>query len=674
MDLALDLEGKLERLQLPTSRVLMPIFEAVMNSVQSIKFNDAIAPSQGRIRVLLQREATQIALDKTDGTPAKITGVTIVDNGAGFTSVNFRSFNRSESLHKAAIGGKGVGRFLWLKAYSSARISSRYIAADGKWVERSFSFAPKTGIAGGEIESQSDGATFETSVQLIQQKKEYAEAFPIEVYDVAIATIEHFMLLLLNGSAPRIEITDGTTTHDLQSIFEAEYKPLSTADTLAVSGQSFTLHHVRLYSGRAPAHRIRYCAHDRQVTSDDLRKRLGLPARLSDERGEFVWSTYAEGKYLDNSVDYVRHRFNIDREGENESGHLPSASLNWEQIQDATVAKVRERLRPFTAALNEAKKKRAIDYIHQCAPRFLALVPFLDRHVEDMKPNITDRELDEALSGVYYAEEARIREAGRKLRGAAKNGDDIDKRLVAHQEYLANVNHFGKAALAQYVAYRKVVLDFLGECLSIKDGAYQNEERVHDLIMPRRTTSEEPGFIGQNLWLVDERLVFHEFLVSDKEFTWRDPKTKRANKRLPDVFVKMAAFSDELPDRAASSIVLIEFKKPCRTEYTDNENPIQQVMDYAKLLRSGTVKDPRGRPIDWASDVPMYAYVLCDLTEKVRGYADLHQLRPTPDRLGFFGYMHNENYKLYIEVISYRKLQQDAERRNKVFFEKAGLV
>lgn len=672
MDLTLDLAGKLERLQLSPSRALMPVFEAVMNSIQAIKANSAIAHKNGLIRIILERDARQATANIPDPPPAKVVNCTVIDNGIGFTLQNYDAFKAAESLNKSAIGGKGVGRFLWLKAYEAARIHSRYSVDRRQWVERSFSFDPKNAILGGDVELPSKGKTFETSVKLTQQKDVYADHFPLEVYDVAIAMIEHFLLLLLNGSAPRIEITDGGTTYELRRLFEEEYKSSTKADKIDVDGHAFVLHHVRLYPHKAAEHRLRYCAHDRQVTTEELKKRLGLPVRLRDERGDFVWSTYVEGEYLDANVDHVRHRFNIDREGENE--HLRSVSLRWERIQEAALANVRERLRPLTLSLNAAKKKRAVDYIHKYAPRFLALVPFLDRHIEGMKPNISDRELDEALSGIYYAEETKIREVGRKLRGAAKNGEDIDKRLKAHQEYLQNVNHFGKAALAQYVVYRKVVLDFLTECLSLKDGKYQNEERVHDLIMPRRSTSEEAAFNAQNLWLVDERLVFHEFLVSDKEFTFKAPGAKRRGKKLPDILVQMAAFSDDLPDRAASSVVLLEFKKPCRTEYADDEDPILQVMEYARLLRTGIVKDPLGRPIDWAADIPMYAYVLCDITGKIRGYADLHQLHKTPDNLGFFGYMQNEKYKLYVEVISYRKLQQDAARRNKVFFEKAGLL
>jgi hypothetical protein len=38
-----------------------------------------------------------------------------------------------------------------------------------------------------------------------------------------------------------------------------------------------------------------------------------------------------------------------------------------------------------------------------------------------------------------------------------------------------------------------------------------------------------------------------------------------------------------------SSVVLIEFKRPLRDDYTDEDNPITQVYEYAELINSGLV-------------------------------------------------------------------------------------
>jgi hypothetical protein len=63
--------------------------------------------------------------------------------------------------------------------------------------------------------------------------------------------------------------------------------------------------------------------------------------------------------------------------------------------------------------------------------------------------------------------------------------------------------------------------------------------------------------------------------------------------------------------------------------------------------------------------------VIYDITPTLREWARMFELQDTPDSLGFFGY--KRAFSAYFEVISYSKLVSDAEKRNKVFFQKLGL-
>src|SRR3954451_15040205 len=74
-----------------------------------------------------------------------ITGFNITDNGIGFNEANYDSFETSDSIHKQALGGKGVGRFLWLKAFEGVEIESVY-AANEQRMKRRFAFNTKDGI------------------------------------------------------------------------------------------------------------------------------------------------------------------------------------------------------------------------------------------------------------------------------------------------------------------------------------------------------------------------------------------------------------------------------------------------------------------------------------------------------------------------------------------------
>ena len=50
-------------------------------------------------------------------TDSKELHITITDNGCGFDEKNFSSFTTADSRFKESKGAKGVGRFIWLKAF-----------------------------------------------------------------------------------------------------------------------------------------------------------------------------------------------------------------------------------------------------------------------------------------------------------------------------------------------------------------------------------------------------------------------------------------------------------------------------------------------------------------------------------------------------------------------------
>src|SRR5258706_9548534 len=100
------------------------MFEAVMNSVQSIQ--DAPRSSRGhKITIEIERDL-ELALQDS----ARINAFKISDTGIGLNDDNFDSFNTSYSEYKAARGGKGLGRFIWLKAFERVEIDSVFVAPD----------------------------------------------------------------------------------------------------------------------------------------------------------------------------------------------------------------------------------------------------------------------------------------------------------------------------------------------------------------------------------------------------------------------------------------------------------------------------------------------------------------------------------------------------------------
>src|SRR3954454_25166176 len=112
--------------QLPKWKPLLPLFEAVMNSFQAIR-DAKRKQGTGKIRTVIEREATLLRDE-----PAPVRSFTIIDNGVGLNDLNIDSFNESYSEHKLSLGGKGLGRFTWLKAFERVEIESAFAEGDAK--------------------------------------------------------------------------------------------------------------------------------------------------------------------------------------------------------------------------------------------------------------------------------------------------------------------------------------------------------------------------------------------------------------------------------------------------------------------------------------------------------------------------------------------------------------
>src|ERR1700722_9321001 len=130
-----NLRSQVRQTPLPKWKPWIPLFEAVMNSFQAIR--DAKKPAgAGRILVEIEREDSLIADDDSP-----LQAVRITDNGIGMDDDNFDSFNTSFSDHKEGEGGKGLGRFTWLKAFERVEVDSTFFAPEtGLPVTRNFVF------------------------------------------------------------------------------------------------------------------------------------------------------------------------------------------------------------------------------------------------------------------------------------------------------------------------------------------------------------------------------------------------------------------------------------------------------------------------------------------------------------------------------------------------------
>jgi hypothetical protein len=163
-----DLAGKIKNTTLPHHKALLPMFEAVVNSFQAIEDSGGALVSPA-IQVIVRRDPVLEGLE----IEGEVNGFTIIDNGIGFNDLNLDSFFTSDTQHKVNKGGKGLGRFIWLKAFDRARIQSHF-AVNGHIRSRAFEFTlngeQPLGAASVSQETQP-----RTQVELLDLKSPYKE-------------------------------------------------------------------------------------------------------------------------------------------------------------------------------------------------------------------------------------------------------------------------------------------------------------------------------------------------------------------------------------------------------------------------------------------------------------------------------------------------------------------
>jgi hypothetical protein len=242
--------------------------------------------------------------------------------------------------------------------------------------------------------------------------------------------------------------------------------------------------------------------------------------------------------------------------------------------------------------------------------------------------------------------------------------DEFNER---HQELYTKIIEVGNSKLSEYVIHRKLVIDLFDKLLKKK----ATERAIHSLIFPLQTLSDDISFEDHNLWMIDEKLSYHKYLASDKQFTKIKPVDSDSQDR-PDIIIFNKPFAFANNDKPYDSIVLIEFKRPMRDDYTDDENPILQVNKYAREIINSEVRDKYGREFDLGKNTPIYAYIICDLTRKLKSYATDAGYKLSPDSAGYFFF--NENYNMYVEIMSFDKILRNSKATNRVLFEKLNLV
>lgn len=268
----------------------------------------------------------------------------------------------------------------------------------------------------------------------------------------------------------------------------------------------------------------------------------------------------------------------------------------------------------------------------------------------------------------------KIRAVLARLKGGEANAESFFNTVIEAGKAIEDAE---QRSLAEYIVRRKVVLDFIEILLQkvrddTRDSSYQREDVLHSFICPLRVNTidgskkVEPA-ASHDLWIVDERLTFAQYFSSDTEFSALSAATDSQDR--PDVLI-FDHVHGLRQTKDPSKVLLVEFKRPGRTSYADDENPQMQVERYVKRLLSGTLTDVKGRPIQLGSDTVFYCFVVADIVGKLDDWTFTWQ-RTADGRGRFIQPQHG--FKGSIEIVGWDTLLQDARDRNQAFFDKVGI-
>jgi hypothetical protein len=662
-----DVLGRVRNINLRPSKPLLPLFEALANSFDTI---ESAENTKGQIEIIVHRDTTSL-LTKEDRTAPDIVGFEISDNGIGFTDDNLKSFQTSDTTFKIKRGGKGVGRFLWLAAFENVEIESHYLDS-GHMKHRRFLFVPKGDGVENLDTSSSDRKERLTKVKLINYKDKYTKTCPKKPETIAAYIVEHFLSYFFRDNCPSIILRDTGSDNilNLNNIFEQEMAVNSKLDAYRIKSQDFLMRHVKLYSSHATDHYIHYCAYDRVVKSEKITGRLpGLVKRLQDEGGQlFIYAAYVEAEALNTCVNSERTDFNI---AEDLHELLPD-EIVWSEIKKASIEQSDTFLKTFTEPVTKKIKERLDEFVETDGPMYRPIMLHIVDKIAIYDPEIKNDDLDLKMYEAYQSLQLRAKAEGKNLMKDIESETDFEDYDNKLKEYFDLVTALNSSDLARYVCHRRAVLDFLYKQLTIKDsGKYRTEDRIHDIIFPRGSTSAEVEFDKHNLWLIDEKLAYHKFLASDKQLRTMNPLKSQSQKE-PDIIVfdKACAFSPS-KEMTFPTITIIEFKRPMRDNYTKDENPFNQVIEYIEAIKAGKARTIDGRNVPFQQGIHFFCYIVCDMVVSLEKQAKYFGLDKTADGQGFFGYQ--KNYDAYFEVTSYSKMIADAKMRNAVLFDKLNL-
>lgn len=657
-----NLVKRIDRLPKPTSAAaaLQPLFEAVSNAIHS---------TQNRFKDTVREQGRVIVTVSTNRKKEKV-WATVEDNGVGLDPRNWDAFTTTDTDNKLSIGGKGVGRLLWLDCFEHVSVTTVYREGD-VLTERHFAFR----LANDEqIADYREGAVASTAGTSFHVRFDglrdngYRAKFPGRDSFIFQHLTSHFLPTFIGNRCPSLEVIVGDETRyypaDIDKIVYRKEPPIAL--TMPEYG---TLHLTLMECDKVASadlkgsHFVHFIAHDRTVHSQSIDGKLGLKYfGLANDR---VFHAILTGEFLDTNVNQERTDFMFE-------------DVVLDRIINDVCTGPIEAFLAEPLALLSGEQRQIIGEITQSYPS----VAFGD--TDELQAKLPSGELSSDaiyghLSRERFRRDQRQAEKIRAVLTRLKDGQaTVETFTTAIADAGKAIEEAEQRSLAEYIIRRKVVLDFIEILLQkvrddARDSSYQREDVLHSFICPLRINTLSDGrkkvepAASHDLWIVDERLTFAQYFSSDEEFSALSESIESEER--PDVLIFDYVHGLRQVEEP-SKVLLVEFKRPGRTAYADDENPQLQVERYVRRLQSGRMTDVKGRPIKLDDRTVFYCFIVADIVGKLDEWT--YSWQRTADGRGRV-YQPRDGFRGSIELVGWDALLADARGRNQAFFDRAGI-
>lgn len=668
--------------RLSERHMLQPLFEAVENAFNSIEESGR---TDGSVRIVIHRDLQQKTMrfdesGKRIGVPSAPISIEVIDNGIGFTEENWTAFETIFTPHKENRGGKGMGRLTYLLAFQEADFESCYKEGGKGWRRR---FSLKRINVGTSTAKPIEDDSFSDSSTIVRFNRidqRFVEKFPKRLETIAGRLVVHFFRRLSRDDGPVCTLTDDwdDSQIDLRRFCRENFILEQRSEPIEILARPYTVTHVRAQRRVVDRHEVLFCGNGRVVCSKELPSTYSItrdPLKVNGD--EFFYAAFLESPVLDKATRTDRLSLALD---EDDSNRLPDPDAGDSPSIQKLVAEVGERAREFLKDVLDPLEAGHKNRIEEYCKHNVVFRPLLKHKMDALLKipvGLPDDDFAQAISRVYHIWKADIRSRFQKMaKTVRENTDELQVYREGYQEILRDLSELAFHELAGYVIDRKAVVDFLWSKLAASpNGKFSAEDQIHDIFFPRRVTSEDVAWDESNLWLIDERLAYQQFVASDVELELQGLAGSTSQDR-PDLAIYYDRFYDLTfafaeGDIPFSSVMLIEFKRPERTKYTEKENPVAQVMRYIREIRDKKALTNDRHTFRIPDHAPIHVHVICHIVDELRPYLDQFQYIETPDGQGIV--FHAPKLNTMIQFTSFEKLVADARKRNDVFFRKLGI-